>query len=106
MCRFEFFFVVGLGGAWDHALTGGLWEFDFRNTSTSAYGHFGARLLILKLGTWCVCFGRFVSLLLALVGGMWHDNTRCGLWYWNCNNASSVANGNIGARPLILKIGI
>ena len=37
-----------------------------------------------------------------LVGGMWHDNTRCGLWYWNFNNASSVANGNVGALLLIL----
>lgn len=106
MCRFEFFFVVGLGGAWDHALTGGLWEFDFRNTSTSAYGHFGARLLILKLGTWCVCFGRFVSLLLALVGGRWTNGLNCGLWCWNCNETSSNAWTNIGARPLILRIGI
>lgn len=42
-----------------------------------------------------------VSRVVTLVGGMWHDNTRCGLWYWNCNNASTVANGDIGARLLI-----
>ena len=43
---------------------------------------------------------------IALVGGMWHDITRCGLWYWHFIHASSVAHGHVGARLLILKIGI
>ena len=37
---------------------------------------------------------------IALVGGLWHDHTGCGLWYWYCSNASSVASGYIGARLL------
>ena len=37
---------------------------------------------------------------IALVGGAWPDNTRCGLWYWSCHDASSVASGYIGARLL------
>lgn len=40
---------------------------------------------------------------IALVGGAWPDNTRCGLWCWNTNAASSNTNINYGARLLIIK---
>ena len=51
-------------------------------------------------GTWCVRFD--VSLLVALVGGKWNDALYCGLWYWNCNNDSSLAATTVGARLLNL----
>ena len=50
-----------------------------------------------------VCFGRFVSLLVALVGGRWTNGLNCGLWCWNTNAASSNTNINYGARLLIIK---
>lgn len=39
--------------------------------------------------------------VLTLVGGAWNNESRAGLWYWNTNEASSIANGNVGARLLI-----
>ena len=39
---------------------------------------------------------------LALVGGIYANTLKAGLWYWNVNNASSNSSVNIGARPLIL----
>ena len=39
--------------------------------------------------------------VLTLVGGAWNNESRAGLWYWNINEASSIANGNVGARLLI-----
>ena len=51
-------------------------------------------------GTWCVRFD--VSLLVARVGGMFWDFSRCGLWYWNCSNDSAVTSTNNGARLLNL----
>ena len=52
-----------VGGRFDDGLHGGLWTFESIDSSPSAGRFLGARLLILKLGAWCVCFGRFVSLL-------------------------------------------
>ena len=40
------------------------------------------------------------------VGGNYNNGVEAGLWYWNCNNTSSNSNGNLGARPLILKWGL
>lgn len=37
---------------------------------------------------------------IALVGGVWIDATYCGLWFWNCNNASSATSIYCGARLL------
>ena len=45
-------------------------------------------------------------LLATLVGGRWNNALSCGLWYWNYNNASADYSTSVGARPLVLKIGI
>ena len=50
-----------------------------------------------------MCTSAFLAV--SCVGGMWHDNTRCGLWSLTVNAASSNANGNVGARLLIKILG-
>jgi len=37
---------------------------------------------------------------IALVGGLWGDSLRAGLWYWYVDTASSDCSANIGARLL------
>ena len=49
-----------------------------------------------------LCPGVAFAVFFALVGGNMNNGTNDGLWYWNCNNASSNTNWNIGARLLIL----
>ena len=56
--------------------------------------------LICSLGLG-VCEYPLAVISIALVGGQWNDGLKCGLWYWNIRNASSVANANIGARLII-----
>lgn len=51
-----------------------------------------------------MCMLRFV--ITALVGGNWYEHTRAGLWCFTLNNLASNVNFTIGARPLVLKIGI
>ena len=53
-----------------------------------------------------VCASVVLVLLRALVGGRWNNTLNCGLWYWNYNNASADYSINVGARPLILRLGI
>ena len=50
-------------------------------------------------GTWCVRFD--VSLLVARVGGGYANAASAGLWYWHCNDDSSIVWDDIGARLLI-----
>ena len=50
----------------------------------------------------CVICGVFI----ALVGGRFDNGSNAGLWYWNYNNASSLANTTVGARLLILGFGV
>lgn len=42
----------------------------------------------------------YFSLAFSLVGGNWNNTSKAGLWYWWLNEASSIANANIGARLL------
>ena len=41
----------------------------------------------------CVICGVFI----ALVGGRFDNGSNAGLWYWNYNNDSSLANTTVGA---------
>ena len=41
-----------------------------------------------------------------LVGGYWYEHTRAGLWCSTSGNSSDVSRTHVGARPLILNIGI
>ena len=53
------------------------------------------------------CIGLVLfSRVSALVGGNYANSVKAGLWYWNCWDNSSIANTNIGARLIILKIHI
>ena len=36
----------------------------------------------------------------ARVGGNFNNGTNAGLWYWVCNNDSTISNLNYGARLL------
>lgn len=92
----SFRFLVG--GGWNNGSSSGLWYWNF-NENSSAYGVVGARLLSLIMGldVYECCF----TMSYALVGGMYWDTLKCGLWYWNVNNASSNCNVNIGARLII-----
>jgi hypothetical protein len=42
--------------------------------------------------------------IFAHVGGNFNNGLNAGLWYWNLNNTSALANFNVGCRVLILKI--
>ena len=67
------------------------WFLLVSRSSTTYIKKLGSDVYASRLG---VCF---------LVGGAWPDNTRCGLWCWNTNAASSNTNINYGARLLIIK---
>lgn len=43
---------------------------------------------------------RGLWLWFVIVGGNWNNGGNVGFFYWNCNNASSNSNGNIGSRIL------
>lgn len=94
-----------VGGAFTYATGCGLWFWYCSGTSAYAWAGIGARLLI-KIRDLVCLLRSFRLLLLALVGGRWTNGLNCGLWCWNCNETSSNAWTNIGARPLILRIGI
>lgn len=53
-----------------------------------------------------MCVSACLCIILALVGGTYLDSSFCGLWFWNCNNASSNVGTGTGARLIILKIHI
>lgn len=92
-------FFALVGGNWNNTLKAGLWYWNFNEASSNAWTTIGARLLSLIMGldVYECCF----TMSYSLVGGMYWDTLKCGLWYWNVNNASSNYNVNIGARLII-----
>lgn len=75
-----------------------MWYWNLNEASSNAWTNIGARLLNLGLGVFeCFCCNCYTR-----VGGAYWDITNAGLWYWNFNDASSIANANIGARLIIL----
>lgn len=95
------FALVGCG--WNNGSAGGLWCWNFTELS-SAYGVVGARLLSLIMGL--DVYECWLAMSFALVGGMYWDALKCGLWYWTLNQTSSYAYSNTGARLIIFKIHI
>ena len=88
-----------VGGYWYEHTRAGLWCSTSGNSSDVSRARVGARPLILKYRD-LVCMFRCLRLS-TLVGGIWLDNTRCGLWYWYYSHASSLADGGVGARLLM-----
>ena len=104
---FRLYFRALVGGNWANGTNAGLWYWNVNEASSNTWTNVGARLLIsfYKYRD-LMCLSAWFVALIALVGGRYDNGAEAGLWYWNCNNDSSLANFTVGARLLILGFGV
>ena len=96
----SFRFLVG--GGWNNGSAGGLWCWNCWSVSIGTNINIGARLLSLIMGL--DVYECWLAMSFALVGGMYWDALKCGLWYWALNQTSSYAYSNTGARLIIWEL--
>lgn len=96
----SFRFLVG--GGWNNGSAGGLWCWNCWSVSAGTNINIGARLLSLIMGL--DVYECWLAMSFALVGGMYWDALKCGLWYWALNQTSSYAYSNTGARLIIWEL--
>ena len=96
----SFRFLVG--GGWNNGSAGGLWCWNCWSVSTGTNINIGARLLSLIMGL--DVYECWLAMSFALVGGMYWDALKCGLWYWALDQTSSYAYSNTGARLIIWEL--